>query len=58
MADDKNDTSRFVWQPGDIVILSPAPAPHATVEDLVAKAIVDQLSKIALHDTDETRRVN
>jgi hypothetical protein len=45
---DDDANSRFVWQPGDVVILSPAPTAEPD-----AKAVLAELSKLAQPDTKE-----
>jgi hypothetical protein len=46
LAEDKPDLSRFVWQPGDIQIISRAPADaNAPTPAQEAKAILEELRK-------------
>ena len=47
---DDDANSRFVWQPGDIVITSPAPAVPVIVPP-DAKAVLAELRKLAQPDT-------
>jgi hypothetical protein len=49
MTEKDKDTSRFVWKPGDIVILPPT-VPPVAADDEKAKAVLADLQKLAQPD--------